>query len=144
MGNKMRSRSPSPSQSSNRNVSNLPPFWLLAPPDRVPIPEELLNEPYTYDDNGLRPEIRQVGRSKFRFEIADSGTPTCIVGRQLITRVESPRRRYHAMPSKRRTSVSVINVYDAYGLDIARRIDSDQSLFGTCTTTSTTLSSGYG
>lgn len=87
----------------------------------VAVPEELLNEPYSYEDNGLRPEVRNTHRLAFNFTIENDGTPVCSIGRQSLSRrQESPRRSPYDLPSKRWTALSVINVYDTYGLAITK------------------------
>lgn len=108
--------------STARNVTNLPPFLYSLRWQGVPLPEELKNEPYSYEDNGLRPEIRGMTRPRFGFGIhSDDGTPNCYVGREVVTsQEESLGRPRYELPKKRQTTISAVNVYDAYGLDVTR------------------------
>lgn len=73
------------------------PFSFPEGTKEVPLPLELLNEPYAMVDNGFRPEI-VVRRSNFYFD-----TGRYMGGLAL---------------QKKSTRVSVLNIYDTYGLNI--------------------------
>lgn len=75
------------------------------------LPLELLNEPFTDDDNGLRVEII-VSRPLFRFEISMPLTRVSIGTREVIC-VSAGR-----CPAKRTSNVSIQTVYDTYGFAI--------------------------
>lgn len=81
---------------------------------------ELANEPYSFDDNGLRPEIIKQ-RQRFFFEICNQDqTVSCSIGPHVIR--ESYRSGYAddiPVPEKRMSNVSVVTVYDTYGLQTA-------------------------
>lgn len=84
-------------------------FAPIAPPD------ELLNEPFSDTDNGLRPELI-VSRPSFHFCIAPDGCPPglrCLVGHSVLSREDT-----RAAPKKSDSFCSVLSVYDTYGLDI--------------------------
>lgn len=97
------------------NVQDLPPFFPSRYEKEVPLPSELVNEPFSFFDNGLRPEIVKP-RPKFRFEIEDNGVVivTTHSGRVLAR----PSRPSLHLPEKRSTNVSVATVYDTYGLEV--------------------------
>ena len=80
------------------------------------LPLELANEPFSTDyDNGLRAEIL-VPRRRFLFEIRPGGELRAIVG----THIHSGKIRASYLPvSKSYSNVSVLTVYDTYGLRVA-------------------------
>ena len=86
----------------------------------VPIPEELLNEPFAFEDNGLRPQMVTSARKKFLFLIdMEQYEVSCWVGLKKV----ASRNFYKfytgaTSPDKTATNISVISVYDIYGLDI--------------------------
>lgn len=112
-----------------RNMNNLPDFPELEYGQEVPLPDELLNEPYSFYDNGLRPEIT-VRRAPFSYSIDEYSevsldasqmrhvkmNPTVATARLMST----PAGYVDRIPEKRTSNYSVLNVYDTYGYDIAR------------------------
>lgn len=64
---------------------------------------ELLNEPYSYEPNDYRPELRVV-RRHFTFGIG--------------TDKRARMNRNEIRPTKAETNCSVLNIYDTYGLDV--------------------------
>ncbi|CAH6421253.1 Hypothetical protein POVR2_LOCUS322 [uncultured virus] len=110
-----------------RNVTNLPAFPDLEYGQEVSLPEELLNEPYSFYDNGLRPEIT-VRRAPFSYSIDEYGTPSLLAidmriaknNQAMAARPRSRGMRIHDVPEKRTSNYSVLNVYDTYGYDVAR------------------------
>lgn len=108
-----------------RNMQNLP-FFVLRPSDvsESEMPSELANEPYAFIDDGARPEITRP-RPKFQYEIIN-GDVTCFVGSDIDRlKVEwsgharpAPNATY-ADPIKASTNISVVAVYDTYGLSVA-------------------------
>ncbi|CAH6420615.1 Hypothetical protein POVR2_LOCUS206 [uncultured virus] len=99
------------------------------------IPIELLNEPFSFSDNCYRPEVI-VPRERFHFEVTQHCSRVFIQDREVITcnRLSSSYSRLE----KRGTNVSILTVYDTYGLDIALKflahisrqyaVDTDQSI----------------
>lgn len=81
------------------------------------LPEELKNEPFTFEDSGYRPEVTS-RRDIFEF---DAGTatrrPSCKVGHKRIHGEFNHAR--DKIPEKSTTNISVATVYDTYGLAIA-------------------------
>lgn len=75
------------------------------------LPPELLNEPFTDNDNGLRAEII-VSRPLFLFEISPPLVAVEIAGGNVVC-VPANRR-----PVKWRSNVSIQTVHDTYGLAI--------------------------
>ncbi|CAH6421581.1 Hypothetical protein POVR2_LOCUS401 [uncultured virus] len=82
----------------------------------VSLPEALLNEPFTNTDNGYRVEII-VPRRKFEFKISDVRSTVLIGGE----RIGSPLCHNTMRPSKRTSHISVLTVYDTYGLAVAKK-----------------------
>ena len=82
----------------------------------VALPAELLNEPYSYDDNGDRPE-KKIFRSDFIFITYPCGAASCSIGQD---EVDTPGPEYviGSRPKKRSSYFSIVNIYDTYGLDI--------------------------
>ena len=81
------------------------------------LPEELLNEPYTYRDSGLRPEYK-IQRPFFLFSAFEGGGASCIVGSSRIS-VSEGQSYSLAIPLEKCVSrFSVVSVYDTYGLRI--------------------------
>lgn len=96
-----------------RNVRDLPAFITLSYAKHVDLPVELKNEPYAFYDTGERMEI-VVQRPKFSFSIHDH-VLTCGTGREVrLAQMTSLK-----MPAKNSSNISVITVYDTYGLDVA-------------------------
>lgn len=94
---------------------------LLFPPcsvREVPLPSDLINEPYTLNDTGIRPDIPSSNQPFFQFEIRE-GIPHCEVGTSIFERRGVARRRPDFDPSraKMKTNVSIVDVYDGYGLE---------------------------
>lgn len=78
------------------------------------LPLELLNEPFTNNDNGYRPEII-VPRRKFECVI-DRNTISVRVSGKLVYSIEN----YGSIvPIKWRSNLSIPTIYDTYGLQIA-------------------------
>lgn len=106
------------------NKKNLPDFFPMKSLDyQVFLPPELANEPFSFRDNGLRPEII-VSRSIFHFEIEVDGV-FCSVGNTIVVSRDNVLHRglntglLSKEPNKKISNFSVLNVYDTYGLDIA-------------------------
>ncbi|CAH6420502.1 Hypothetical protein POVR2_LOCUS177 [uncultured virus] len=83
----------------------------------VGLPRALLNEPFTHEDNGLHVDIVKQ-RPRFLFKIEANGYAYVIVGE---TRYEDRTlaRATGDVPQKNSSNVSVVTVYDTYGLDVA-------------------------
>jgi hypothetical protein len=100
-----------------RNVSHLPSFFISGLCD-VELPNELINEPYSYIDTGERPDII-VSRLPFLFNISKDRVASVHNGSE--RRIEcssSLASRYYVTPIKRKSNVSVITVYDTYGIEM--------------------------
>lgn len=83
----------------------------------INLPLELLNEPFSFEDNRLRPE--KIGtRAKFYFEIRRDMNPLCLVGTKKMYHPESPRMKYYPRPIKHTSNLSVADIYDTYGLEV--------------------------
>lgn len=103
----------------------------------VRVPAELENEPFSYNDTKLRPDVRSsVIRPVFLFLIRSQRQISCIVnGRSVHVQQNSMSRgmrpsrtradmfgssyRTVLVPDKAASGVSVVSVYDLYGLDVA-------------------------
>ncbi|CAH6419881.1 Hypothetical protein POVR2_LOCUS113 [uncultured virus] len=84
----------------------------------VDLPEELLNEPFAYEDNGYRPEVT-VRRPPFLFQIEDiAGRPNCLSGRARVIGTDNDEGSADGVV-KPATNISVVTVYDTYGLAVA-------------------------
>lgn len=87
--------------------------------EEVSLPVELENEPYSFEDNGYRPEITK-RRTDFFFQV--TARAVCTIGRKRIIgplqRAISPGATH---PVKSSTKISVLTVYDTYGLAIAHK-----------------------
>lgn len=94
-------------------MHNLPPFPIDV--SDIVIPEELRNEPFAYQDNGLRPSIIQT-RPRFLFQIHDDGIATVDMRNKYVESPDADIPLY--IPEKRSTSISVASIYDTYGLAI--------------------------
>lgn len=99
-----------------RNIVTSIPFLPLSYyTSVVPLPVELYNEPYSFFDTKKRPEIT-VRRSRFLFEVGPSAVYMTVHG---VNRSGATRQVPVAnLPAKKRTNISVITVYDTYGLEI--------------------------
>lgn len=95
-------------------------FGSLTTVKYVPIPVELLNEPFAFEDNGRRPPIVTPTRQSFLFLIdAELEEVKCWVGGKKI--VSHDFHKLYAgstLPAKTATNISVVSVYDIYGLDV--------------------------
>lgn len=107
-----------------RNVRNLP-FFVLRPSDvsEAEMPSDLVNEPYAFIDNGARPEIIR-SRPKFQYQIV-RGDVSCTIGTgpsELKTKWSGHTRPAlnptYGSPAKASTNISVVTVYDTYGLSV--------------------------
>lgn len=96
--------------------------------ESVPVPIELLNEPFSWKDDGLRSQvISTVKRGRFLFMITENGALSTIDGRVIArgtTKGGSGRSREQRLnkwdlPQKSGTNLSVISIYDMYGLEVA-------------------------
>jgi hypothetical protein len=74
---------------------------------------DIVNEPYTYLDTGLRPEIKNK-RPFFSFKIYGNGVAVCYVNNKTIKSQISDC----TIPAKFCTNISVVNIYDTYGLNM--------------------------
>lgn len=86
----------------------------------VPLPEELLNEPFAFEDNGKRPQIQldTLRRQKFLFLIDDDGREVnCWIGGRKI--VSENMYGQEIVAVKTATNLSVASIYDLYGLYVA-------------------------
>ncbi|CAH6419595.1 Hypothetical protein POVR2_LOCUS101 [uncultured virus] len=88
----------------------------------VSLPAELENEPFAFEDNGYRPEVT-VRRPLFLFMVNDvRGIPSCTSGRVAILGIPNPTGALAlAIPEKPATNISIVTVYDTYGLAVAHR-----------------------
>ncbi|CAH6420607.1 Hypothetical protein POVR2_LOCUS204 [uncultured virus] len=77
------------------------------------LPLELLNEPFCYNDNLYRPEII-VPRSKFEYTIESDSILVKIAG-AVVHRFYNDNA---CVPTKSSSNVSILNIYDTYGLQI--------------------------
>lgn len=106
-------------ESFNLNIQELPAFFSMNFDTSMLMPNELLNEPFTDNDDEYRPEII-VPRGKFHYVIHD-GMVSCTVRSTVLE--GSDGQRYftvpYILPKKRTSKVSVLNIYDTYGLQIA-------------------------
>lgn len=83
----------------------------------IGLPEELSNEPYTYNDSGLRPEYK-IRRPFFHFTALEGGGAVCVVGSTRIC-VDGGQSYTLAIPLEKSVSrFSVVSVYDTYGLAV--------------------------
>lgn len=91
-----------------------PAFFPSAFGPEVPLPQGLENEPYAFQDTGFRAELPHT-RERFEFRIDEGGSAFCRVGKEELQgpRIERGRR---PLPEKRTSNVSVVSVYDVYGL----------------------------
>jgi hypothetical protein len=90
----------------------------------IPLHPDLVNEPFTFRDTGIRPEMR-VKRPFFSFKITEGLNPSepipgiaiCTIGNEIPFSAGgySPK----TIPEKRSTIFSILNVYDSYGLEYA-------------------------
>lgn len=100
---------------ANENIADLPPFPPMGNAKLVPtLHHDLANEPYTSEDTGYRPELK-VKRPFFSFKIDKHSIATCSVNNKTII---SNRVYTNNIPYKSCTNISVVNVYDTYGLDM--------------------------
>lgn len=97
-----------------RTADGRPAFFPSAFDPEVPLPEGLENEPYAYEDTEFRAELSHT-RERFEFRIDEGGSAFCRVGKEELQgpRIERGRR---PLPKKRTSNVSVVSVYDVYGL----------------------------
>lgn len=98
-----------------RSHTKKPPFPLKLSTQSPILPLELENEPFSYEDNGLRPEVIK-SRPRFLFQIHSGMGATVQVGSKTIA--ESRGGPILRIPNKSRSTVSVLSVFDTYGLDI--------------------------
>lgn len=98
-----------------RNVKELPDFPEFSFVKLVPVPIELWNEPYAFIDTGDRPEI-VVPRPLFKYSIRERMLAAGVGG---MARYRNANLDADQIPVKNASNVSVITVYDTYGLDIA-------------------------
>lgn len=104
------------------------PIRVLYPPcpvREVPLHPDLVNEPYTHYDTGVRADIPDSDRPFFLFKASLDGPCSCRVGQLHFDSPDQGRScwRSNSRPdySKYKTSstVSIIDVYDVYGLEVA-------------------------
>jgi hypothetical protein len=106
-------------EEQQRNLQALPQFF-SSDLDVVPVlPVELVNEPYSFYDNGSRLEITR-RRPKFLFKI-DINSVSCTVGSRTFRKLNLRRAVgiIGGVPQKEESNISVIAVYDTYGLGVA-------------------------
>lgn len=93
------------------------PFPETAFISTVQICDDLYNEPYSWDDDGVRSEIREQGSKYFRYTILDSGHAVCRAGKLEIGSVgEEPLDADTYRICKMGTNVSLVDIYESYGL----------------------------
>ena len=75
---------------------------------------DLCNEPYSYHDNGVRPEILCHTQKYFKYEIYDDGNAICHSGKLVIGHagLNNPAK----VQVRRVTNTSLIDIYHTYGL----------------------------
>lgn len=98
-----------------RNTKNLVDFPAFSFVKLVPVPIELWNEPYAFIDTGDRPEI-VVSRPVFKYSIRERILTAGVGG---MARYRNTNLSADQIPEKSNSNISVITVYDTYGLDIA-------------------------
>lgn len=104
-------------EEKQRNKQGLPDFIPPLFGELASLPPELANEPYSFFDDGLRPEIVKK-REKFLFEIIPSEddpthpTVRCSIGSKTIARFGYA----DSLPDKMSSNFSVASAYDTYGL----------------------------
>ncbi|CAH6419534.1 Hypothetical protein POVR2_LOCUS38 [uncultured virus] len=99
--------------SFQEEMSSMPgPSFFNSHLQEVDLPLELYNEPYSWYDNEYRAEIVTL-RDEFRYEIRGS-TATCSIRDGMIEGEEQD----YTTPSKATSNVSVLTVYDTYGLQV--------------------------
>ncbi|CAH6421341.1 Hypothetical protein POVR2_LOCUS353 [uncultured virus] len=96
----------------------LPPFPASLYGDKLQLPIELQNEPYTFNDNGLRAEV--YSNRKFLFQIDTGGVAHCQVGTGSVYNLEEqdPIDDFKQARMKRTSRVSVLSVYERYGMQV--------------------------
>jgi hypothetical protein len=80
---------------------------------KVDVPKELENEPYAIVDTGLRPEIKIPSKISYLFELG-SDEIWIRIGQKMWT-IDITTR----LPGKKRTRISVLDIYENYGIDVA-------------------------
>ena len=87
------------------------------------IPIELLNEPYSYEDSGYRVEIL-VKRPAFHFEIGDRNVSVSVGGVPVDIpwwmTADVPNLNDEEPLSKSTSNVSLLTIYDTYGLEMVQ------------------------
>lgn len=91
-------------------------------PDTLLIPDvnpsyDLVNEPFSWDDSGVRPDIRSQGSKYFECETLKDGHAVCRAGRVEIGSVGEEPVDINSYPRARvSTNTSLIDIYNWYGL----------------------------
>jgi hypothetical protein len=83
---------------------------------KVEIPIELKDEPYSYEPSGYKVEIL-VPRPRFLFDISKHEV-NVYVGRDMVSSGGTKLKHNEDLPAKHISNVSVLTVYDTYGLDV--------------------------
>jgi hypothetical protein len=94
------------------NVFEIPPF--LSDSKLIPLDDNIINEPYTNNDTGFKPEIK-IKRPFFCFKISEDGIASACVNNKTIF---SAKGRKDNIPKKCYSNISVLNIYDTYGVDM--------------------------
>lgn len=105
------------SDAQGRNRTHLPAFIPLSFVRTVAIPTELYNEPFAYVDTEERPEVT-VERPSFLFKIEADRSCSIVIGTEVYT-VGLRGSQTLRLPQKSSTNVSILNIYDTYGLEVA-------------------------
>lgn len=91
----------------------------------VPLHPDLVNEPYTHDDTGVRADLPDSTRPFFLFRASLDGPCSCRVGSLHFNTSELSRASWRSSSRpdyskcKLSSTVSVVDVYDVYGLEVA-------------------------
>jgi hypothetical protein len=120
------------SQINNKDILNIEDYWnlnitnqnenffLLPSISQVTLPDELKNEPYTISDNEYRPDIR-VKKTYYKFIVQilrnNNSKIYANVEKGIYYRNSIGIPEKH-IPEKLKTNISVIDVYENYGLDV--------------------------
>jgi RNA recognition motif-containing protein len=94
-------------------------FPIIPGIELVTVPEDLQNEPYALEDTGYRPDIR-IRNKSFNFEVdIESEIARIKLGSNTKNFPVSVTYDTKYYPSKLKTNVSIFDIYENYGLNIA-------------------------
>ena len=84
----------------------------------VPLHPDLVNEPFSYRDTGVRPEII-VQRPFYSFRIMSQSDDILAISSVDDTVIYVANGDNYGLPQKASTTFSIVNAYDSYGLEVA-------------------------